>query len=118
MERSAHQQVIDERISGAVEALLPLGSGTATAHRLETVLRQVAQVAFREGESHALLSLLTVEDVAAQLGVTPQRVRAIARARQHLGIGWQVPGSKTWLFRPHEVELLRPGSPGRPRKNE
>ncbi|HHW13514.1 MAG TPA: hypothetical protein GXX28_01100 [Firmicutes bacterium] len=115
MDRTAHQQVINDRISGAVEALLPHGTGTVTAHRLEKVLRDVAEVAFREGESYALLSLLTVDDVARELGVTPARVRALAKARHdRFGIGWQVPGSRTWLFRPEEIELLRPGRPGRP----
>jgi hypothetical protein len=115
VDRAAHQQIIDDRINDLVDTLLPNGAGTLTSHRLQYALSTVAQVAFSQGESYALLSLLTVEDVAARLGVTPQRVRAIAKARHHLGIGWQVPGSRTWLFRPQEVELLRPGRPGRPK---
>lgn len=118
MDKSRHQQVIDARIQALVESLLPNGSGLMSAHRLETALRNVADVAFREGENYALLSLMTVEQVAAELGISERRVRAIAKIRHdQLGIGWRVPGTNTWLFRPEEVELLRPGRPGRPRTN-
>jgi hypothetical protein len=55
--------------------------------------------------------LLTAADVAAILGVSDRRVRALAKRRN---IGWQVPNTRIWLFRPYEVELLKPGKPGRP----
>jgi hypothetical protein len=109
--------VINDRITAMIDALFPDGEGRVGRARVETALKSVAQVAFREGESGVLLSLLTVEDVAAQLGVNVQRVRAIAKVKhERFGIGWKVPGSRgTWLFLPREVELLRPGAPGRPR---
>jgi hypothetical protein len=92
MDKLAHQQIIDDRITAMVETLLPNGAGTMTSTRLETALRKVATVAFGEGERYALQSLLTTQDVAAQLGVTERRVRAIAQERHaRLGIGWQVP---------------------------
>jgi hypothetical protein len=87
--------------------------------RLRTALSQVAQVAFSAGESYALLSLMTVDEVAAQLGVSVRRVRAIAKIKhEQFGIGYQVPNTSQWLFRPSEVESLRPGKSGRPRKTE
>jgi hypothetical protein len=55
--------------------------------------------------------LLTASEVAALLGVSDRRVRALATRRN---VGWQVPNTRIWLFRPDEVELLRPGKPGRP----
>ena len=67
------------------------------------VLDEITRLAFDRDQ------LLTVEDVAEMFGITPRRVRAIARNRHaRFGIGWQVPGTNNWLFRPGEVELLRP----------
>ena len=87
--------------------------------RLRTALSQVAQVAFSAGESYALTSLLTADDVAAQFNVSVRRVRAIAKIKhEQFGIGWQVTGTSQWLFRPSEIESLRPGKSGRPRKSE
>lgn len=63
--------------------------------------------------------LLTTREVAKLLGISVRRVQALARERHaRLGIGWQVPGTRTWLFRPEEVELLRPGPPGRPKRDD
>lgn len=87
--------------------------------RLRTALSQVAQVAFSAGESYALTSLMTVDEVAEQLGVSVRRVRAIAKIKhEQFGIGYQVPHTSQWLFRPSEIESLRPGKSGRPRKSE
>lgn len=86
--------------------------------RLRTALSQAAQVAFSAGESYALLSLMTVDEVAEQLGVSVRRVRAIAKIKhEQFGIGYQVPKTSQWLFRPSEIESLRPGKSGRPRKS-
>lgn len=60
---------------------------------------------------------LTIAQVAERLGLSEQRVRALAADRhKRLGIGWKVPGRGNWLFRPHEIELLRPGPAGRPKR--
>lgn len=51
----------------------------------------------------------TTADVAAQLGITPQRVRDLARAR---GVGERY--GRDLVFRPHEVAILSvKGKPGR-----
>lgn len=113
MDRSSHWQIIESKIEQFTGEGQPLSPARAR-HALD----QVAQVAFREGENYALLSLMTVRDVAVTLRVSERRVRAIARERhERLRIGWQVPGTSTWLFRPEEIELLRPGTSGRPRKD-
>jgi len=57
-------------------------------------------------------TILTTRDVAAILGITPQRVRMLAQAR---GVGQQIERG-IWLFRPEDVERLRPGPRGRPKK--
>lgn len=54
------------------------------------------------------LELLTTRDVAAILGVSARRVRAIIANRRERGVkvGWRTPMGQ-WLFRPEEVELLQ-----------
>lgn len=107
--REMHEQTLEREIQQAMDAMFPHGAGQTTHQRVRHWLDQIAQVAFNAGESYALLSLLTVEDVAEQFGITPRRVRAIAKNRQdRFGIGWQVPGTNQWLFRPEEVQHLVP----------
>ena len=115
MDKQEHQQIVESAIAKVLEELFPYGEGRTTRPRVQHALKVIAQKAFSQGESYALLSLLTVRDVAARLQISERRVRAIARQRAHQNIGWQVPGTSTWLFQPDEVELLRPGPSGRPR---
>jgi hypothetical protein len=119
MNEKSARSLYEQRINNLVESLLPNGAGTMTETRLRTALSQVAQVAFSAGESYALLSLLTVDDVAEKLGVSVRRVRAIAKIKhEQFGIGFQVPNTAQWLFRPSEIESLRPGVVGRPAKTQ
>lgn len=53
----------------------------------------------------------TTEDVAKRYDIGMFRVRQLAKAR---GVGRQLTGG-TWIFTDAEVELLRPGKPGRPK---
>lgn len=110
MDKNTHLSIVNQEIDKSIEALVPNGAGPVTDRRLRRELDQVAQVAFREGASYALGNLLTVEDVAEQLHVTTRRVRAIARNRQERGfpVGWQVPGTSQWLFRPEDLEQMQP----------
>lgn len=57
---------------------------------------------------------LTTADVAADLGVSERRVRALASSRN---VGQQV-SRGTWLFTRRDVEALRDRRPGRPRQSE
>ena len=80
-----------------------------TEARLRAVMRPAMQRIRSNSENYALMSLLTADDVAEILGVSVRRVRAIARNRhERFGVGWQVPGTSQWLFRPSEIEALRP----------
>lgn len=109
MNRESHEEVVKTRIETAMDAMFPYGAGRAPHAAVRHHLDSVAQVAFSEGGSYVLGSLLTVEDVAQILKVSTRRVRAIARNRHdRFGIGWQVPGTCQWLFRPEEIEYLRP----------
>jgi hypothetical protein len=119
MNEQSARSLYEQRINNLVESLLPNGAGTLTETRLRTALSQIAQVAFSAGESYALLSLLTIDEVAEQFGVSVRRVRAIAKIKhEKFGIGYQVPGTNQWLFRPSEIESLRPGVVGRPAKKQ
>lgn len=110
MDKNSHLSIVEQEITKSIEALVPNGAGPVTDRRLRREFDQVAQVAFREGASYALGSLLTVEDVAERLHVSTRRVRAIARNRQERGfpVGWQVPGTSQWLFRPEDLDQLAP----------
>jgi len=110
MDRKSHYSIVEQEISQAIDALLPYGAGPTTDRRVRHHMDHVAQVAFQEGASYALASLLTVEQVAEQLHISGRRVRAIARNRQERGfpVGWQVPGTSQWLFRPEDLERLTP----------
>lgn len=56
---------------------------------------------------------LTSTQVAQQLGVSVRRVNALSKARQ---VGRRV--GNYVLYSPDDVERLRPGRPGRPRKDQ
>ncbi len=113
--RSLYEQKIDQMLA----QFLPNGAGTINEMRFRHALEQVALTAFSAGESYALLSLMTVEDMAHELGISERRVRAIAKVRHdRFGVGYHVPGTGQWLFRPSEIESLRPWSEGRPRMRE
>ena len=64
------------------------------------------------GQRDAMASLMTTQDMADALGVNQQRVRALARARE---VGWQI--GRDRLFVRADVERMRPGKPGRPKRN-
>lgn len=117
MNREQMTALVTDAITKALDAMFPHGAGTTTHHRVRRHLEQVGQIAFEAGRSYALGSLLTADEVAEQFRVTPRRIRARARLlHQRLGLGYQVPGTNQWLFTPEELDALRPGEPGRPRK--
>jgi len=103
-------------VSRWAEALVPGEMATISHQRAETVILQAVQQATQQATEQALLSLLTSADVARELGVSLRRVQAHARTLNLRGfaVGWKVPGTHVWLFRPQEVKLLRGGPRGRP----
>lgn len=68
------------------------------------IVERVAHEAYRLSAHELLMSLRTQEQVAAELGVDASVISRRARAR---GIGWQV-GRLTRLYRPEDIEALRP----------
>lgn len=114
---SGHIAQREQLIEGAVQRALaalqqrtPAITNTFGLHVLSTLAQQIAAAC---GDME-LLSLMTTAEVAAELGISERRVRALAAARR---VGWKV-GRGAWVFRPEDVERLRPGPPGRPRKGE
>jgi hypothetical protein len=109
MDKNTHEQIVEREIQKALDAMFPYGAGRATHTHVRHWLETVGKVAFGQGGDYALMSLLTVEDVAEKFNVTPRRVRAIAKNRhERFGVGWQVPGTNQWLFRPEEMDILEP----------
>ena len=107
MDRQSHWQIVQSRIEQYTKGFRPL-SPVMARHALD----EIATVAFREGEHYALSSLLTIQEAAPMLHVSERRVRALARARS---AGWQISGG-VWLFRPEDIERMRPGKVGCPPK--
>ena len=56
--------------------------------------------------------IYSADEVAAELGITPQRVRALAQSR---GVGTKV-GGYMWTFTDSDVDAMRVRTPGRPAK--
>lgn len=92
---------------------------TISRMRVEKILADLAHEVVVSARDGVLMSLQTVNDVAALYGITPQRVRAIAQRLRRSGhpIGWPVQGTSQWLFLPGEVGRLKPGPTGRPKKS-
>ena len=115
MDRSTFDAMIDQDIEQAIEALLPNGAGPMTAVRLRTALRTIARRAERTARAYYLGNLRTVDDLAAQFGVSRRRAQAIAKA-QHERWGKGIRVGNAYIFSEDEIESMRPGETGRPRK--
>lgn len=80
-------------------------------------LAELAQRAYQHGANAALLSLMTADDVAAHLGVTPAWARRMARRHD---IGWNT--GRDWVFTPDNLErlaeVIAANKPGRPRRTD
>lgn len=109
MNKETYTSIIEQEIQKAMDAMFPHGAGQTTHAHVKHWLDTISKIAFSQGEMYALMSLLTVQDVAEQFDISPRRVRAIAKNRhERFGIGWQVPGTNQWLFRPEELNVLEP----------
>lgn len=110
MNRSDYDQLVAAAIAEAAAIVAPFDART---HHALTVLSQRVADATR---SYELLNLRTVDDLAAEFGLSPRRIRALAVTRhERYGIGMKI--GTTWLWSASEIERMRPGAPGRPRGN-
>lgn len=109
MDRASHEGIVEQQIIGALASMFPNGAGQANSIRVEHSLRTVAHIAFEQGREYALLSLLTVQDVAGRFGISERRARALIRQRhERFGVGYQVSGTNQWLVTPEELATLEP----------
>lgn len=109
MNREQHDQVINRHIQNAINVIFPHGEGRVTRSCIEHHLRQIAQYAFTEGRNHALMGLMTVQDVAEHFGISPRRARAlIANRHERFGVGMQVGNTNVWLVHRDELPELKP----------
>ena len=58
-----------------------------------------------------MIELLTTDKVGLIFGVSARRIRQLARVRN---VGQQVSG--IWVFTSEDIDLLRPKTTGRPKK--
>ena len=84
-------------------------AATITRARLEASLRSLAQDVAAGMTDLARTSLLDTAQVAASLGVTPRRVRALARSRS---LGWQT--ARDWVFSPEDLAAMGVRVTGKP----
>lgn len=97
-------EIIEDEIQKALKALGDTVSPALAGH----VLRQLAQHAYTTGRDEALMNLMSVDDVANELGVSSRRARAIIQHRhERFGVGMQV-GKNTWIVSRHELAMLQP----------
>lgn len=96
---------IRSEIKSLCDTLLPYDAGTITRHRLEFALKQVAQVAYRDGYLHGLASLRTVPEIAAEQGLNAKQLaKKLAWLHKRWGLGAKL--GNTWVVAEHEVEML------------
>ena len=97
---------MDEKIAEYIQELLARNEEINAQ-----TLAQVAHFAQAVGEERAWQRIQTEDDAARQLGISARRVRAIAKLRhEQRGVGYLVPGANKWIFRPSDIEWLRPGA--------
>jgi transposase-like protein len=99
---------IDTIAQQALEAL----AGTRSPSARERIVRQAVHEAYRLGRVEALTGLVTVSDLARQMGVSRS---VVSRLASRLGLGWQPAGEREpRLLTAEEADLIRARSP-RPR---
>lgn len=100
-------QEVEEVIEREMNAMFPHGGGTVTHMRVRHHLEQVGYLAWRAGRAHALMGLMTAEDVALHFQISPRRARALIRNRhERFGVGMRFGNS--WLVHQDELPEVAP----------
>jgi len=107
-----HQVDLAELVEGAVSRALDALfhdalAATLTRARVERYLHIVARGVAARARDMAYLDLMTSADMAAELGVSRQRVLALAQRR---GIGWRA--GRDVVFLRSDIPAMRPGPVG------
>ena len=100
--------ISNESIQAQIEALVASFGHSVSETRLRHALETIAQYAYNEGKHDALSGLMSVDDVAIELGVSRRRANALIQNRhERFGTGMQI-GKNTWAIHRDELEQLRP----------
>lgn len=93
------------------------GAKLLTRQRVSYELEQLTHKTEVATRNNVLMGLRSSQQVADFYRVSRQSINTRAdRLRKEYGsFGWEV-GRGWWVFTPDEVEQLRPGPPGRPKK--
>lgn len=106
MTRSDHDALLAAAVDEAAAAIIRDGRTPSVAGTL-AALQRLTQRVTGLSRDYTLLNLRTVEQAAAELGVSPRTIRQTAAARHaQYGIGAKVGGA--WLFTAEEIGTLRP----------
>lgn len=113
MDKKIILDMLEQKIETLASSLLPDGAGL-TDVKLKHALHTIQQESFSAGISYALTNLLTADEAAAEIDVSPRRMRAIIKTRhERLGIGMRFGSS--WLIQRDELGQLMPGVAGYPK---
>lgn len=100
-------EITQQVIENTLDQLFPNGDGHTNALRVRWALETIARKAFTAGRNHALMGLMTTNDVAAHFGISNRRARAlIANRHERFGIGMRA--GTTWLVHRDELGDLAP----------
>lgn len=100
-------ETVEREIEQAMDSMFPYGAGQTTHTRVRHHLEQVAQRAFQLGRTHALMGLMTAEDVAAHFQISTRRARALIRNRhERFAVGMKA--GNQWLVHRDELDSLTP----------
>lgn len=103
----------------ATSVLGPIIEDIFNGHSELSIHRETMETAIENAITGLFASMMTSEEVAVLLRISPRRVRAKALSLKRRGIkvGWQVPGTSHWLFLNDDLKTLAsPLQSGRPRK--
>lgn len=117
MNRQQFEALIAQEIDRTVDALLPrdAAAGRIQSEILRLALQKLTQRTETAARTYYLANLRTVDDLAAEYGISRRRAQTIAQ-RHHArwGKGMKIGG--TYVFSADEIETMRPADRGRPSK--
>ena len=117
--RQQFEALIAQEIEQTIAGLLPNDAqiGRIPSARLRSALEKIAQRTETAARDYYLSNLRTVDDLAAEFGISKRRAQTIAQ-RHHArwGKGMKIGGS--YVFSADEIATMRPADKGRPSKAE
>jgi hypothetical protein len=109
MDRHTFEQMVSSEIRLALNELLPKQTqvGRISRDNLQRQLQVVSERVESAARAYYLDSLVTVDEVACELGVSAEHLCELARVRYaHYGIGRKF--GDTWVWTQDEVDVILP----------